>query len=158
LVPAPLPEATTQDDVPWRERVSGWVLGVLFFAWLYGAPFLLVIGVGRRTTPADFKTYAQAQAYGSTTDMIIASGIALTGLLPTVGLLVSRLVRQRRWLRTFGWSIVGVVIIYVAMAAISSAATAPLYNVVPGNVPASPGPTSTHCSVTSGGIDRCPGG
>lgn len=129
-------------------------LGVLFFAWLYGLPFLLIVGVIRRTSSPYMATRAAAEAFGATTDTIVAVALLLN-LAPMAGLLLARLVRDRFWTRHFAWSLIGMALIYVALSAAAGAATAPLIGWTPPDQ--EPEPRITQCIPISGGRG-CPGG
>lgn len=129
-------------------------LGVLFVAWLYGAPFLLIVGFIRRTSSPYLATRAAAEAFGATTDAILTAALLLN-LAPVAGVLLARLARDRFWIRHFAWSLVGVALIYLAVAAAGSAATAPLIGRTPPDQ--EPAPRVTQCIPISGGRG-CPGG
>lgn len=64
---------------------------MLFLAWLYGVPFLLTVGLIRRTSSPYLATRAEAQAYGTTTDTIFITALTLNVLLPVAGGLLARL-------------------------------------------------------------------
>ncbi|GAA3776554.1 hypothetical protein GCM10022225_75640 [Plantactinospora mayteni] len=130
-------------------------LGVLFVAWLYGVPFLLIVGLIRRTSSPYLATRSAAQAFGATTDTLLTTALVLNLALPVTGVLLARLVRHRYWTRHFGWSLVGTVLIYVAVSIAQSAATAPLIGWTPDDQ--EPAPRVTQCIPTSGGRG-CPGG
>jgi hypothetical protein len=130
-------------------------LGVLFFAWLYGVPFLLIVGLVRRTSSPYTPTYEAAQGYGATTDALLTSGLVLNAALPLTGLLLAWLGGERAWRRHFIWAMAGVVAVYLGISVVSAAASTPLM----GHVPSHPEPpiTITHCVPISGGRG-CPGG
>ncbi|MGK5742580.1 hypothetical protein [Micromonospora sp. URMC 103] len=130
-------------------------LGGLFLAWLYGVPFLLVVGLIRRTATPYTPTREAAQAFGATTDALLTAGLLLNAALPLLGLLLARLAGDRRWWRHFGWALGGTVLVYLAVALAGSMATGPLI----GHTPADrePVPPVGHCVPVSGGRG-CPGG
>jgi len=131
------------------------LLGVLFFAWLYGVPFLLIVGLIRRTSSPYLATRAAAQAFGAATDTILTAALVLNLALPVAGVLLARLVRDRYWTRHFVWSLVGVALIYVAVSIAANAATTPLIGWTPTDQ--EPAPRVTQCIPISGGRG-CPGG
>ena len=130
-------------------------LGVLLFAWLYGVPFLLIVGLIRRTSSPYMATHAAAQAFGATTDTILTAALVLNLALPVAGVLLARLVRDRYWTRHFVWSLVGTALIYFAVSIAGRAATTPLIGWTP--VDHEPAPRVTQCIPISGG-HGCPGG
>lgn len=130
-------------------------LGVLFVAWLYGVPFLLIVGLIRRTSSPFMATHAAALAFGATTDTVLTAALVLNLALPVAGVLLARLLGNQYWIRHFAWSLAGMALIYVAVLIAGGAATAPLI----GWTPADQGPTPvvTRCVPVSGG-HGCPGG
>lgn len=130
-------------------------LGGLFFAWLYGVPFLLLVGLIRRVSDPYTPTYAQAEAFGATTDALLTTGLLLNAALPVVGLLLAGLAGEGLWRRHFAGAFGGVALIYVAVALVGSMAATALI----GHVPADqePAPRVTQCIPISGGRG-CPGG
>ncbi|MGW1058248.1 hypothetical protein [Micromonospora rubida] len=130
-------------------------LGVLLLAWLYGVPFLLIVGLVRRTSSPYMATRAAAQAFGATTGTILTAALVLNLALPVAGVLLARLVRDPYWRRHFVWSLAGMVLIYFAVAIVGSAATGPLIGWTPADQ--EPAPHVTQCIPISGGRG-CPGG
>jgi hypothetical protein len=130
-------------------------LAALFFGWLYGVPFLLIVGLLRRTSSPYVPMRAQAAAFGATTDTFLVAALVLNLALPVTGLLFAQLIRDSYWTRHFIGALVGLVLIYLVVSIAASAATAPLV----GNVPADqePVPSVTQCIPISGGRG-CPGG
>ncbi|WP_433535523.1 hypothetical protein ACQPZK_26395 [Micromonospora sp. CA-249363] len=130
-------------------------LGGLFFAWLYGVPFLLLVGLIRRVSRPYAPTYAEAKAFGATTDALLMTGLLLNGVLPVIGLLLAGLAGEAMWRRHFAGAFAGVVLIYVAVALVGGMASTALI----GHVPADqePAPRITQCIPISGGRG-CPGG
>jgi hypothetical protein len=130
-------------------------LGVLFVAWLYGVPFLLGVGLIRRTTSPYMPTRVGAEAYGAVTDRWLTAGLVLNLAIPVVGVVLARLARERFWISHFAGAIAAAMLIFVAMAVVSSHATTALL----GHVPASDEPPAavTGCIQYSGG-PSCPGG
>ncbi|GIF63860.1 hypothetical protein Ais01nite_18950 [Asanoa ishikariensis] len=142
---------------PWQVRAHGWAgcLGALLLAWLYGVPFLLIVGFIRRTSTPHLATHAQARAFGATTDTILVTALALNLALPAAGLLLALLLRSRPWIRQFAWTLGGTALIYVAVSIAPAAATAPLIGRTPADQ--EPAPAVTRCIPISGGRG-CPGG
>jgi len=130
-------------------------LGVLLFAWLYGVPFLLIVGLIRRTSSPYLATRAAAQAFGASTDTILVTVLVLNLALPLAGVLIALLVRDRYWTRRFVWSLVGMALIYFAFAIVGSVARTPLIGWTPADQ--EPAPRVTRCMPRSGGRG-CPGG
>ncbi|MEU7929337.1 hypothetical protein [Micromonospora sp. NPDC049107] len=130
-------------------------LGGLFFAWLYGVPFLLMVGLIRRVSAPYTPTYAEAKAFGATTDALLTTGLLLNAVLPVIGLLLARLAGDERWRRHFAGAFAGVALIYVAVALVGGMATSALIGHVPDDQ--EPAPQITQCIPISGGRG-CPGG
>jgi protein-S-isoprenylcysteine O-methyltransferase Ste14 len=130
-------------------------LGVLLIAWLYSVPFLLIVGLIRRTSSPVMATHAAAQAFGATTDNILTAALVLNLALPVAGVLLARLIRDEYWTRHFIWSLVGMALIYVAVLIAAHEATAPLIGWTPADQ--EPAPRVTQCIPISGG-HGCPGG
>ncbi|MDG4762251.1 hypothetical protein [Micromonospora sp. WMMD710] len=129
-------------------------LGWLFFAWLYGVPFLLVVGLIRRTAAPYTPTLGEARAFGATTDAVLIAGLVLN-VLPVLGLWLAGLAGEESWRRHFRWAVGGMVLVYLVVVLVSRAATGLLI----GHTPADqePGPAITQCIPRSGGRG-CPGG
>lgn len=132
-------------------------LGLLFFAWLYGVPFLLIVGLIRRTSSPHLATRAAAEQFGATTDAILITALALNLALPASGMLLARLLREPYWRRHFAWSLVGMGVIYFGYTVAGSAATAPLIGWTPADQEPPPPPPVGRCVPISGGRG-CPGG
>lgn len=130
-------------------------LGALLVAWLYGVPFLLIVGLIRRTSSPFMATHAAALAFGATTDTILTAALVLNLAIPVAGVLLARLVRDQYWTRHFVWSLVGMALIYFAVVIAGGAATAPLIGWTPADQ--EPAPRVTRCIPFSGG-HGCPGG
>lgn len=130
-------------------------LCALFLAWLYGVPFLLIVGLIRRTSSPHLATRAQAQTFGATTDAVLIAALALNLAVPLSGVLLARLAREPYWTRHFAWSLAGTVLICLAVSAADAAATAPLIGYTPADQ--EPVPPVDHCVPISGGRG-CPGG
>jgi len=130
-------------------------LGVLLFAWLYGVPFLLIVGLIRRTSSPYMATHAAAQTFGTTTDTVLTAALVLNLALPVTGVLLARLVGDRYWTRHFKWSLVGMALVYLAVLIAAGRATAPLIGWTPADQ--EPAPRVTQCVPRSGG-HSCPGG
>jgi hypothetical protein len=130
-------------------------LGMLLLGWLYGVPFLLIVGLIRRSSSPYLETRAQAQAFGAATDTILTTALVLNLALPAAGMLLAWLIRDRYWIRHFVGSLVGAALIYCAVVIAGQAATTPLIGWTP--VDNEPQPQVTRCIPTSGGRS-CPGG
>ncbi|MFF0229462.1 hypothetical protein [Micromonospora sp. NPDC005254] len=130
-------------------------LGGLFFAWLYGVPFLLLVGLIRRLARPYTPTADEAQAFGATTDALLTTGLVLNAVLPVLGLLLAGLAGEALWRRHFAGALGGTVLLYVAVALVASLTTGGLT----GHIPADqePDPVVTQCIPISGGRG-CPGG
>ncbi|MFF5055630.1 hypothetical protein ACFY1S_20855 [Micromonospora sp. NPDC000663] len=129
-------------------------LGGLFFVWLYGLPFLLLVGLIRRTAKPYAPTREAAEAFGATTDALLIVGLLLNAL-PLIGLLFAGLAEDEGWHRHFRWAIGGMVLLYLLVVLVSRMAT----DVLIGHTPADdgPAPAITQCIPRSGG-HGCPGG
>ena len=127
--------------------------GLLFFTWLYGVPFLLIVGLIRRSWDGPVNTRAEAERFGALTDLLLTWGLALNAL-PIAGLLAAAMV-DRGWLRVFAAAGAGMVVIYAAVAALSATAYAPLIGDRPAHLESAT--RITRCIPTSGGMG-CPGG
>jgi hypothetical protein len=127
-------------------------LAALFFGWLYGVPFLLIVGLIRRASSPYVPTPAQAAAFGARTDTFLMAALVLNLLLPVTGMLFARLIRDSFWVRHFIGALVGMVSIYLVVLIAARAATAPLIGDVPSDQPV---PAVTQCIPISGGTG-CP--
>jgi hypothetical protein len=131
-------------------------LGLLFFAWLYGTPFLFLVGMFRRMAYATVSTSVVAVQYGALTDRYLIGALALDVAAPLLGLATAAWTKDRYWARHFTIALAGMLLVLLAFAVASSAAAAPLIGSVPGNrVPIAP---YTGCVAYSGGTNTCPGG
>ncbi|MGW5576463.1 hypothetical protein [Micromonospora chokoriensis] len=126
-------------------------LGGLFFVWLYGVPFLLVVGLIRRTAEPYAPTHEAAQAFGAGTDAVLIAALLLNAL-PIVGLWLAG---EGDWHQHFRWAVGGMVVVYLLVVLVSRMATGGLI----GHAPADdePAPAVTQCIPRSGG-QGCPGG
>ncbi|MGA4729403.1 hypothetical protein ACPB67_18435 [Micromonospora taraxaci] len=126
-------------------------LGGLFFVWLYGVPFLLVVGLIRRTSEPYAPTHEAAQAFGAGTDAVLIAALLLNAL-PIVGLWLAG---EADWGRHFRWAVGGMVVVYLMVVLVGRMAT----GVLIGHMPADdePAPAVTQCIPRSGGRG-CPGG
>ncbi|MDG4798169.1 hypothetical protein [Micromonospora sp. WMMD1082] len=129
--------------------------GVLFLAGLYGVPFLLIVGLIRRTSSPYLATRAAAQEFGATTDTILTAGLILSLIVPLAGILLAALADDRYWKRHFTWSLAGMAVIWCLVALAGNAATGPLIGWTPADE--EPAPRITQCIPVSGGRG-CPGG
>ncbi|MEU7842559.1 hypothetical protein AB0B39_16530 [Micromonospora sp. NPDC049114] len=130
-------------------------LGGLFFGWLYGVPFLLLVGLIRRMSRPYTPNADDAQAFGATTDALLTTGLLLNGVLPVLGLLLAGWAGEALWRRHFAWAFAGTVLLYVAVALVGSMATSSLIGHIPADL--EPDPVVTQCIPISGGRS-CPGG
>ena len=130
-------------------------LCALFLAWLYGVPFLLIVGLIRRTSSPYLASRAEAQAFGAATDAVLVAALTLNLALPVAGTLLARLAREPFWTRHFARSLAGTALIYLAVSAADAATTAPLIGHTPGDQ--EPAPPVDRCVPVSGGRG-CPGG
>ncbi|MFI5843251.1 hypothetical protein ACIA8K_26425 [Catenuloplanes sp. NPDC051500] len=84
------------------------MMRALFFGWLYGVPFLLVLGLYRRTASPYLATRADVDAFASTTDTLLWASLILVWVLPAAGLALARWRQDERWTsaftRSFLWS------------------------------------------------------
>ncbi|WP_203997036.1 hypothetical protein [Virgisporangium aurantiacum] len=127
----------------------------VFFGWLYGVPFLLVVGLLRRMSSPHLPTSAAAEAFGATTDRFLVAALVLNLVLPVAGLVLARSARDGYWIRHFVGALVGMVSIYLVVSIAAGATTAPLIGDVPTDQ--EPAPRVTQCIPRSGGTG-CPGG
>ncbi|MEV4821135.1 hypothetical protein [Micromonospora sp. NPDC049274] len=130
-------------------------LGGLFFAWLYGVPFLLLVGLIRRVSRPYTPSADDAQAFGATTDAVLTTGLLLNAVLPVLGLLLAVLAGEVIWRRHFAGALGGMVLLYVAVAVVASMTTTGLTGHIPADQESDP--PVTHCVPISGGRG-CPGG
>jgi hypothetical protein len=129
-------------------------LGLLFFGWLYGVPFLLVVGLVRRAWSGSAATNAEAVAFGRITDIVLLTGLCLNLLLPAAGIVWS-LWRARDWVAEFVTALVGMFLIFLAVTVVAGQAGTPLIGHRPDS--REPRPQITQCIPISGGRG-CPGG
>ncbi|BCJ39705.1 hypothetical protein GCM10010168_78390 [Actinoplanes ianthinogenes] len=112
-------------------------LGTLFFGWMWGVPFLLIVGLIRRDK--DFP----ATGY-------LTAALVLDLVVPIGGLLLARLLSDRFWARQFEGALVGMAALFLAWAVIAGSGGSP--------EPApEPSPRVSRCVQFSGG-HQCPGG
>jgi len=130
-------------------------LGALFFGWLYGVPFLLIVGLIRRTSAAAFATHAEAERYAAVTDRFLSIALVVNVAIPVGGLILARLLDDKFWLRHFAGSLAGLALIFMLVAVVAGRASAPLIGTVPPDH--EPQPRVTQCIPISGG-HGCPGG
>ncbi|AGL20029.1 hypothetical protein L083_6519 [Actinoplanes sp. N902-109] len=130
-------------------------LDLLFFAWLYGAPFLLIVGLIRRVEAPTFATRDAAEHFGATTDRILTAALVLTIATPIGGVVLAVLLKDVFWARHFTGALAGMLLYLILFAAARRHATAPLIGTVPADQ--QPVPRVTRCIPISGGRG-CPGG
>jgi hypothetical protein len=128
-------------------------LGALFFGWLYGVPFLLIVGLLRWWSPSTFATDAAADHFATVTGHYLIAALLLNGVVPLAGSLLAKLSRDPFWSRHFAGALVGMVFVYVLFWALTERAVRPLL----GPESPTPAPTVTQCIPVSG-RHGCPGG
>ncbi|MEV0895293.1 hypothetical protein [Actinoplanes sp. NPDC049802] len=130
-------------------------LGALFFGWLYGVPFLLIVGLIRRATPPTLATRADAEHFGAVTDRYLGAAMILNAAVPLLGLLLAALLHDRYWRTHFLAALAGMLLFLAVYGTAASQSAAPLIGTVPPAL--EPAPRVTQCIPTSGGR-TCPGG
>jgi hypothetical protein len=118
-------------------------LGALFFVWLWGVPFLLIVGLTRRNHPPEGST----PQFATVTDRWLTTAVVLNVLLPVAGLLLARLLRNEFWTRHFKGAFVGVAAFFLLFPLMSR----------PAPEDPAPAPRVSRCVQFSGG-HTCPGG
>lgn len=104
-------------------RVSA-LLAVLFYAWMYGTPLFLLLGLVNRVWP--WPEPELAEAYARTTRYFV-TGLVLAIGAPVLGIAAAVAARQRRWVIRFGYALGCLVLIGVCLASADSMATGPLF-------------------------------
>ncbi|GGN60167.1 hypothetical protein GCM10010112_16120 [Actinoplanes lobatus] len=130
-------------------------LGALFFGWLYGVPFLLIVGLIRRYTLPTLATRAEAEHFAAVTDRYLSTAMGLNVAVPLLGLLVAVMLRDRYWRTHFLGALAGMLLFMAVYAMAATQSAAPLIGTVPPTL--EPVPEVTVCIPTSGG-HPCPGG
>lgn len=125
-------------------------LGVLFYSWLYGAPFLFVVALIRRTSTPWTPTRVEAEAFGATTDALFTAAMLVNVALPAAGLLLAGITGEQRWTRYFMGALVTVPVLFVVLCLAGSMSGTPLVGHVPDDL--EPPPPATVCA------RECPGG
>jgi hypothetical protein len=131
-------------------------LGLLFFAWMYGTPFLAVVGIIRRAEDGYFATAAAAERFAAVTDRFLIGAIVLNVAAPVIGLTVAVATKDAYWKRHFRYAVAGMLVIFLAYAVAESSSLTGLIGHVP--VDHAPRPAYTGCVAYSGGRNTCPGG
>lgn len=127
-------------------------LGLLFFGWLYGTPFLLVVFMIRWRSVSAFASQVAEDRFATVTGRYLIAALILNGVAPMVGLLVAKLSRDGYWFRHFGGALAGVALYFVVVGGLADVARKPMFG------PEShPDPSITQCIPRSGG-HSCPGG
>ncbi|WP_327004624.1 hypothetical protein OHA72_57985 [Dactylosporangium sp. NBC_01737] len=108
-------------------------LGVLFYITMYGAPFLLIVALVRRTTVIWLPTRAAAEAFGATTDTLFISGMAAAVALPALGIALAKAADEPGWGRHFLGALIAAPLLFIVLAVVSARASTPLIGHVPGN-------------------------
>ena len=127
-------------------------LSALFFGWLYGTSFLLIVGLIRWWTPSTIAGQAQEDRFATVTGRYLIAALVLNGVVPIAGALLARLSRDEFWSQHFPGALVGMVFVFVLMWGLADRVARPLFGPEP-----SPEPTVTQCLPVSGG-HGCPGG
>ena len=125
-------------------------LGVLFYTWMYGTPFLFVVAVTRRAGTPYTPTHAEAEAFGATTDLLFTVALLANVALPALGLLLAKLTAEQGWTRYFQGALVAVPLLFLAFCLAQSMAPTPVVGHVPTDLE-TPSPV-TACA------HECPGG
>lgn len=125
-------------------------LGALFYATMYGAPFLLIVALIRRTKVIWLPTRAEAESFGATTDALFIVGMLASVALPILGIALAKAAGEPGWGRHFLGALITAPLLFVILAAVGARASTPLIGHVPGDhgVPA----PVTVCA------HECPGG
>lgn len=125
-------------------------LGALFYAWLYGAPFLFIVALIRRTSTPFTPTRADAEAFGATTDTLFTVAMLVNVALPALGLLLGKVTAEQGWTRHFMGALVAVPVLFVVLCLAGSTASTPIVGHVPDDL--EPPVPVTGCA------HDCPGG
>jgi hypothetical protein len=117
----------------WVTRHDTWAdrgMAALWLAWLYGAPFLLGVGLLRRSeNPPVEGSFEWAKAYAARTEALMIWGLVLNVFLPAVGAMLAQL--RRRWVRPFAWAGAGAAVLLIAFAVIAAQADTDLFGRLP---------------------------
>ncbi len=125
-------------------------LGVLFYLWLFGAPFVFIVALVRRSSAPWLPTHAEAEAFGATTDALFTVAMLVNVALPALGLLLSRLTGEQRWTRHFMGALVAVPVLFAVLCLAGSMASTPMVGHVPDDLE-SPSPVTVCARVCPGG-------
>jgi hypothetical protein len=124
-------------------------LGTLFYTTMYGAPFLLIVALIRRTSVPWLPTRAAAEAFGSTTDTLFIAGMLGAVILPAIGIALAKAAGEPGWGGHFLGALIAAPVLFLILCAAGSRASTPLI----GHVPDDPEPRPvTVCA------HECPGG
>jgi hypothetical protein len=99
-------------------------LWTVLLVWLYGTPFLLVVGLVRRSATVDF--LPDSDAYRSAAESIILAGLALGVLVPLAGIGVAAKLGRSDWVRRFFAALVAEIGIALMSALTASYTVVPL--------------------------------
>ncbi|WP_433825108.1 hypothetical protein ACQP2E_23560 [Actinoplanes sp. CA-015351] len=122
----------------------------LFYGWLYGVPFLLIVGWVRRASSPEFGDPAQAAQYGEVTLRYLIAALVLNIAVPLIGMAVAWRRRDQEWTARFVrslWWMAGLLFLQWMIVAGSPGPPADQ----------EPAPQVTRCIPISGGR-QCPGG
>jgi hypothetical protein len=125
-------------------------LGVLFYTWLYGTPFLLVVALIRRTSTPFLPTRAEAEAFGAATDTMFVVAMVAAVVLPAIGAVTARITDEPGWTRHFVGALIAAPLLFVILCAVGTTSGTPVIGHVPDDLePPSPVRVCAH---------ECPGG
>jgi hypothetical protein len=125
-------------------------LGALFYGAMYGAPFLLIVALVRRTSTPYTPTRAAAEAFGATTDTLFIAAMLGAVVLPALGAVLAKTAGEQGWMRHFVGALIAAPLLFVVMCAAGTQASTPLIGHVPDDLQ-TPSPV-TACA------HECPGG
>ncbi|GAB3826170.1 hypothetical protein ACFPIJ_36210 [Dactylosporangium cerinum] len=140
------PDDTTRHSHTMRRTA----LGVLFYTWLYGTPFLLVVALIRRTAKPFTPTRAEAEAFGATTDTLFLIAMVTAVVLPAIGAVIAKTTDEPGWTRHFVGALIAAPLLFVILCAAGTTSSTPVI----GHVPADLEPPSP----VHGCAHECPGG
>ncbi|BBH70959.1 hypothetical protein ACTI_76440 [Actinoplanes sp. OR16] len=122
----------------------------LFYGWLFGVPFLLIVGVVRRASSPEFPDPAQTAHFATVTGRYLVAALALNIAVPLIGMAVAWRRGEKAWTERFIRSLWWMAVILLFQWALTSGSGQPARD-------EDPAPRVTHCIPISGGR-QCPGG